>query len=135
MKRIVAVLFIVGAMAAAFASISPAQVGPNVAAFADATATACAAATPVANNQTQIIAAGTTSSNLAGQVLCFSLNNVGATNPARCGDSVSALQGQVLNPTTVTNGGGGNWNACVTSAINCCGVGGSTVIGGVKYTR
>lgn len=127
------VLLIAGAFGMAFA-----QQGPNTATFADVTATACAASTPVAANQTAVLAVSSAAGGGIASRLCFTLNNMSTTIAARCGDSVGTNQGVVLNavPAAVATGdGGGSWSACTTTAINCCGIGGSTTIGGAAYNR
>lgn len=117
--KIIMLLFIILLGVVAYAL---AQSGPHIATIAPvsvstACATVIAASTPVAGS----------SYNLPR--LCVELNNVGGT-PAVCGDA----------PVGGTSAGSyiaalGSKTYCVTDALKCCGVGGSTTITGVESRR
>jgi hypothetical protein len=120
------------AMAAAFGTMALAA-GPYVAADPDATATACAAATPVAANETTLLAASTNNppSVMVPKRLCAIVTNMSTSITARVGDAVSAASGIALNPVPAaqaTGSAGGTTVLCVTNALLACGIGGTTTL-------
>ena len=142
MKRFIVPLALVALIAVAYGSFVSAQVGPNTVTHAYATATQCAAATPVAGNQTTLLSASTSNPGSVGPVisnrLCYIVQNMSTTIPVEVGDSVSATQGIVLNAVPAsqpTGSAGGSQTVCVTTALNACGIGGSAVVGATEITR
>lgn len=126
----------------AWVLITHAQVGPDTITHPEATATQCAAATPVAGNQTTLLSASTSNppSKPIADRLCYVVQNFSTTNAAMVGDAVSATQGIALNPVPAAQPSsvgavGDSATVCVTTKLNACGVGGSAVVGVTEVVR
>lgn len=140
MKRFI--VFLPAIVLLVFALTAHSQQGPLTATHPEVTATQCAAATPVAANQTTLLAASTSNPGTTGPVisnrLCYIVQNFSGANPVSVGDSVSATQGVVINPVPAaqsTSSVGGTATVCTTSALLACGINGSAVVGFTEITR
>ena len=144
-KRITVTVVMVALSVACFLSLLRAQSsggssGPDTQTHAYVTATACAAATPVAGNETTVLTQSTINppTKLVSNRLCYIVQNFSTTNPVAVGDAVSATQGVVLNAVPAsqpTGSAGGSATICVTSVLNACGIGGSAVVGATDIRR
>ena len=146
-KRLTTTLIVVGiAVAAAymvaFGQSSGGASGPDTVTHAEATATQCAAATPVAGNQTTLLAQSTFTppKQMASNRLCYIVQNFSTANAAMVGDQVSATQGIALNPVPAAEPSsvgavGDTATVCVTTTLNACGVGASAVVGFTEIQR
>lgn len=126
----------------AFGQSSGGASGPDTQTHPEATATQCAAATPVAGNQTTLLSQSTFTppQQMSSNRLCYVVQNFSTTNAAMVGDSVSATQGIALNPVPAAEPSsvgavGDSATVCVTSVLKACGVAGSVVVGVTEVVR